>query len=99
MLALTRPSNDLSNLSLKTTIILSDSVQFNPVNVSKQCQPSKPFKSFTFPSFSANTKLYPKEAIQAYVARKESFRGEGKHKLLLSYVQPHNPICSSSVAR
>ena len=33
------------------------------------------------------------------VARTESFRGEGKDKLLLSYVQPHNPICSSSVAR
>ena len=38
-------------------------------------------------------------ALQAHISRTESFRGEGKDKLLLSYVKPHNPISSSSVAR
>jgi len=37
--------------------------------------------------------------VQAYVARTESFRSEGKEKLLLSYEKPHNPISSSSVSR
>jgi len=54
---------------------------------------------FNFPSFSSDKRLCPKEALQAYVARTESLRGEGKDKLLLSYVKPHNPISSSSVAR
>jgi len=40
-----------------------------------------------------------KVTIQANVARTESFRSEGKEKLLLSYVKPHNPISSSSVSR
>jgi len=52
-----------------------------------------------FPSFSSDKKLCPKEALKAYIARTESFRGEGKDKLLLSYVKPHGPISSSSVAR
>ena len=101
LLALTRPSksSDLSNLSLKSMRILPDGLQFNPVCLSKQSRPSRPLKPFTFPSFSENELLCPKETVQAYVARTESFRGEGKDKLLLSYVRPHNPICSSSVAR
>jgi len=34
-----------------------------------------------------------------YVTRTESFKGEGKEKLLLSFVKPHNPTSTSSVAR
>ena len=101
LLALTRPSrsNDLSNLSLKAMRVLPDGIQFNPVCLSKQSRPSRPLKPFTFPSFSSDKRLCPKEAMQAYVARTESFRGEGKEKLLLSFIKPHNPISSSSVAR
>jgi len=101
LLALTRPSrsNDLSNLSLEAMRMLPDGVQFNPVCLSKQSRPSRSLKPFTFPSFSNDKRLCPKEAIQAYIARTESFRGKGKEKLLLSFVKPHNPISSSSVAR
>ena len=101
LLALTRPSrsNDLSNLSLKAMRVLPDGVQFNPVSLSKQSRPSRPIKPFIFPSFSTDKRLCPKVTIQAYVARTESFRSEGKEKLLLSYVKPHNPISSSSVSR
>ncbi|XP_065918856.1 integrase/recombinase xerD homolog [Dysidea avara] len=101
LLALTRPSrsNDLSNLSLKAMRVLPDGVQFNPACLSKQSKPSRPLKPFIFPSFSSDKRLCPKEALAAYITRTESFRGEGKDKLLLSYVKPHNPISSSSVAR
>ena len=53
LLALTRlsRSNDLSNLSLKSSRILPDGVQLNPVCQSKQSRPSRPLKPFTFPSF------------------------------------------------
>ena len=99
LLALTRlsRSNDLSNLSLKAMRVLPDGEQFNLVCLSKQSRPSRPLKLFTFPSFSSDKRLCPKEALQAYAARTESFRGEGKDKLLLSYVKPHSSI--SSVAR
>ena len=101
LLALTRlsRSNDLSNLSLKAMRMLPDGEQFNLVCLSKQSRPSRPLKPFTFPSFSSDKRLCPKEALQAYAARTESFRDEGKDKLLLSYVKPHSPISSSSVAR
>ena len=104
LLALTRPSrsNDLSNLSLQAMRMLPDGVQFNPVCLSKQSRPSRPLKPFifpSFPSFPSNKRLCPKEAVQAYLSRTESLRGEEKDKLLLSYVKPHNPISSSSVAR
>jgi len=72
---------------------------FNPVCLSKQSRPSRPIKPFIFPSFSPDKSLCPKVTVQAYVTRTESFRCEGKEKLLLSYVKPHNPIASSSVAR
>ena len=78
--------------------ILPDGIQFNPTCLSKQSRPSRPLKPFTFPSFPANKKLCPRETVKAYKARTESFRGEGKDRLFLSYVKPHNPICSSSVA-
>jgi len=79
--------------------VLPDGVQFNPVCLSKQSRPSRPLKPFKFPSFSSDKRLCPKETLQAYLARTESLRGEGNDKLLLSYVKPHSPISSSSVAR
>jgi len=35
--------------------------------------------------------------VQAYIERTESFRGERKDKILLSYVKPHSPILSSTL--
>ena len=50
---------------------------------------------------SADKNLCPKEALLEYVSRTESYRGSGsdKTKLFLSYIKPHNPILSSSIAR
>ena len=104
LLALTRPSrsSDLSNMDLRYMKILPDGIQFDPAELAKQSRPSKPVASFLFPAFPAVKRLCPKDTIQAYLHRTESFSGTGserKTKLLLSYVKPHNPISSSSVAR
>ena len=104
LLALTRPSrsNDLSNLDIQHMNMLPDGVQFQATSLSKQSKPSKPTAPFIFPAFPANKNLCPKLTISSYISRTESFRGnaqERKNKLLLSYVKPHNPISSSSVAR
>ena len=104
LLALTRPSrsSDLSSLDLKYMKVLPDGIQFDPAELAKQSRPSKPVASFLVPAFPLDKRLCPKATIQAYLHRTESFRGTGsdrKSKLLLSYVKPHNPITSSSVAR
>ena len=72
--------------------VLLDGVQFDPVCLSKQSHPSRLLKPFTSSFFASDGRLCPKVALHSYVARTESFKGEGKEKLLLSYVKPHNPI-------
>ena len=58
--------------------------------------------SFVFPAFPVDKNLSHKEALLEYVCRTESYRSTGpdrKTKLFLSYIKPHNPISSSSIAR
>jgi len=104
LLALSRPSrsHDLYNLDLRYMKSLPDGVEFKPSSLAKQSRPSKPAASFVFPAFPADKNLCPKEALLEYVSRTESYRGSGserKTKLFLSYIKPHNPISSSSIAR
>ena len=101
LLALTRPSrsHDLSNLDLRCIKILPDGVEFKSNSLAKQSRPAAPF---VFPAFTTDKNLCPKEALSEYVSRTESFRGTGsdrKTKLFLSYIKPHSPISSSSIAR
>ena len=104
LLALTRPSrsSDLSSLDLRYLKLLPDGIQFNPSELAKQSRPSKLMAPFLFPAFPSDTKLCPRVTLQSYISRTESFRGTGpdrKSKLFLSYIKPHNPISSSSIAR
>ena len=104
LLALTRPSrsHDLSNLDLRCMKILPDGVEFKSNCLAKQSRPSRPAAPFVFPAFTTDKNLCPKEALSEYVSRTESFRGTGsdrKTKLFLSYIKPHSPISSSSIAR
>ena len=104
LLALTRPSrsHDLSNLDLRYMKSLPDGVEFKPSTLAKQSRPSKLAAPFVFPAFPADKSLCPKESLSEYISRTESYRGTGpdrKTKLFLSYIKPHNPISSSSVAR
>ena len=104
LLALSRPSrsHDLSNPDLRYIKLLPDGLQFKPSSLAKQSRPSKPNAPFVFPAFPADKNLCPKEALSEYVSRTESYRGTGsdrKTKLFLSYIKPHDPISSSSIAR
>ena len=104
LLALTRPSrsNDLSNLDLRFMRSLPEGIQFQPTSLSKQSRPSNPSKPFLFPSFPEDERLCPKQTLLHYIFRTESFRSKDsnqKNNLFLSYIRPHNPITSSTVAR
>ena len=104
LLALTRPSrsNDLSNLDLRFMRLLPEGVQFQPSCLSKQSRPGNPPKPFLFPSFPADKRLCPKQTLLQYISRTESFRPTDsgqKNNLFISYIKPHNPITSSSIAR
>ena len=104
LLALTRPSrsNDLSNLDLRFMRLLPEGVQFQPSCLSKQSRPGNSPKPFLFPSFPADKRLCPKQTLLQYISRTESFRtidSGQKNNLFISYIKPHNPITSSSIAR
>ena len=104
LLALTRPSrsNDLSHLDLRFMRSLPEGIQFRPTSLSKQSRPGNPSKPFFFPSFPEDERLCPKQTLLHYISRTESFRSADsnqKNNLFLSYIKPHNPITSSTVAR
>ena len=103
LLALTRPSrsNDLSNLDLRFMRSLPEGIQFQPSCLSKQSRPGNPPKPFLFPSYPVDTRLCPKQTLLDYISRTESFRSSdtGQKNLFVSYIKPHSPISSSSIAR
>ena len=104
LLALTRPSrsNDLSNLDLRFMRLLPEGVQFQPTCLLKQSRSGNPPKPFLFPSFPTDKRLCPKQTLLQYISRTESFRPTDsgqKNNLFISYIKPHNPITSSSIAR
>ena len=82
--------------------LLPEGVQFQPSCLSKQSRPGNPPKPFLFPSFLADIRLCPKQTLLQYISRTESFRPTDsgqKNNLFISYIKPHNPITSSSIAR
>ena len=82
--------------------LLQEGIQFYPLELAKQSKPSKSVAPFIFPAFPSDNKLCSKVTLLSYISRTESYRGNGsdrKSKLLLSYIKPHNPITSSSIAR
>ena len=105
LMALTRPSRsaDLSSLDLQTKSYVSNGVVFKPIHLSKQSRSSRPITDFFFPAFQDDTTICPVITLRAYESRTEQFRnicsGERKSELFLSWIKPHNPVTSSTIAR
>ena len=100
LLALTRPSRttDLSQLDLKGCQYQPDGVTFLPTGLAKQSRQGKPIREFFFPSFPGNKSICPVKTVQAYVNRTSELR-ESETKLFLSFIRPHKPVTSSTIAR
>lgn len=100
LMALTRPSRsaDLMQLNLHLRQFLPEGVIFKPAGLTKQARQNKPLADFFFPSFPHNKRLCPVEALKAYEERTKPIRN-GREKLFLAIVKPHNPVSSPTIAR
>ena len=71
---------------------------FLPTALAKQSRPGKEIKDFFFPKFTENSKLCPVHSLGLYIERTRELRG-GATQLFVSFIKPHNPITSSTIAR
>ena len=100
LLAITRPSRsaDLSQLESARLRYDKTGVTFFPSTLAKQSRQGKPIKEFFFPLFSSNPTLCPVMTLKDYMARTEPLRGT-ETRLFISYIKPHKPVTSSTIAR
>ena len=100
LLAVTRPSRsaDLSQLDATKVRFENSGMSFTPTSLAKQSRQGKPITDFYFPSFSSNPSLCPVATVRQYIATTQPLRGT-ETKLFISYIKPHKPVTSSTIAR
>ena len=100
LLSLTRPSRsvDLAKLNLVGLRNTPEGAVFLPTALAKQSRPGKEFKEFLFPKFAENEKLCPVQSLSLYMERTKALRGDAT-QLFISFIKPHNPVTSSTIAR
>ena len=100
LLALTRPSKsaNLSKLDLKGYRNTPEGAVFHPSDLSKQSRQGKDLKQFFFPQLSYNQKHCPVFSQENYIHATQPLQGDSSH-LFTSFIKPHHPITSPTVAR
>ena len=100
LLALTRPSRsaDLAKLNLSGYRFSPEGVVFTPTSLAKQSRPGREIKDFLFPRFTENEGLCPVKSLMLYIEKTKDLRGDNK-QLFISFIKPHNPVTSSTIAR
>ena len=100
LLALTRLSlsADLAKLNLSGYRFSLEGVVFTPTSLAKQSRPGREIKDFLFPRFTENEDLCPVKSLMLYIEKTKDLRGENK-QLFISFIKPHNPVTSSTIAR
>ena len=73
-------------------------MEFLPKNLAKQARRGRPVVTFFFPSFSEDPLLCPVRTLKSYESATGSLRGE-QSRLFISFIKPHKPVSSSSIAR
>ena len=100
LLTLTRPSRsaDLSKLDLKGYRNSPEGAVFHPSDLAKQSRQGKDLKEFFFPRFPGNQKLCPVYSLEQYVRATQPLQGDAS-QLFISFIKPHRPVSSSTIAR
>ena len=100
LMVITRPSRsaDLAHLNMKRMRVENSGVTFLPSTVAKQSRQGTKIAEFFFPSFPRNRKICPVRSINCYLDRTLRLRG-GEPKLFLSFIKPHKPVTSTTIAR
>ena len=105
LLALTSAgrSSELGMLNCNYMKQQGSKIFFDLTKHTKTCRPGSKPKSLSFDSFPEDENLCVVICISDYISRTKSWRDVNdetdRSRLLLSYVKPHNPIVSSSIAR
>ena len=100
LMALTRPSRsaDLANLDLNHRTYSSEGVTFLPTALSKQSRQKKHGTEFFFPGYTLDDLLCPVLTLREYESSTKLLRGSHS-TLFLGVTKPHEPVCSSTIAR
>ena len=100
LLVLTCPSRsaDLAKLNLSGYRFSPEGVVFTPSSLAKQSRPGREMKDFLFPRFTENEGLCPVKSLMLYIEKTKDQRGDNK-QLFFSFIKPHNPVTSSTIAR
>ena len=104
LLALTAPdrSSDLAKKDLRFRTYHPEGVSFELPGLSKTSKPGDSPKSSFHASFGDDKDLCPVNCLKCYEDNTKDFRPRDinmSNKLFLSYINPHNPVTSSTLAR
>ena len=103
LLALTAPdrSSDLAKKDLRFRVYYPEGVSFRLPGLSKTSKPGDSPKSSFHASFEEDKDLCPVSCLKCYETNTKEFRSTdiNQNKLFLSYISPHNPVTSSTLAR
>ena len=104
LLALTAPdrSSDLAKKDLRFRVYHPEGVSFRLPGLSKTSKPGDSPKSSFHASFGEDKDLCPVSCLKCYETNTKEFRSTDinqNNKLFLSYISPHNPVTSSTLAR
>jgi len=93
--------SELHKLSPLLITDLGNEMELHFVGLTKTARPSKPHRSIMLHEYEGEESLDVIRCLRAYLTRTEPLRvtEAQKQSLLVSYVKPHNPITSCSVAR
>ena len=104
LLGLTAPdrSSDLAKRDLKFRSFHPEGVSFCLPGLTKTSKPGDSPKISFHAAFPLDKNLCPVECLRSYEERTIDFRPKNDslpNPLFLSFIRPHNPVCSSSLAR
>ena len=104
LLGLTAPdrSSDLAKRDLRFCTFLPEGVSFTLPGLTKTSKPGDLPKTSFHAAFRADMDLCPVECLRVYLDRTKGFRSNNKDqqdKLFLSFVIPHKPVSSATLAR
>ena len=90
-------SSDFTSLAFLSIGHLTQKLFFWSGKLLKQCNPSKPFKKFEV-QVDQDARICPFVHLKEYIDRTSSLR-QNATQLFISYVKPHKPVTSSTLAR
>ena len=92
-------ASDLQSLDVRYVTFSPSGVRFELATLTKTAKPDKPIVSF-YPYFDSNPLLCPVRTLERYLNIASEWRSApDSNKLFLSFIRPHLPVTSATIAR